>query len=189
VEAGLPTDKQDKQSRKDQIKVTDKRIFTPEGEIREEFRDEIHPSEQQPEPPRAAAAPAPEPSPAEPTSPAEMPPAAPQATGSTGATGATTDAQKTERRRTMSAKGENPNTPFTNFTQQLIMQGYISLGLLRSPYAAETKIDVDAARDMIDILTLLQEKTAGNLTPEEEDFLAMHLGELKLAYVQRTKKI
>jgi hypothetical protein len=186
VEAGLPTDKQDKQSRKDQIKVTDKRIFTPEGEIREEFRGEIHPSEPQPEPPRTAAAPAPEATPDEPPPPAEMPPAAPQPTGSTGAT---TDAQKAERRRTMSAKGENPNTPFTNFTQQLIMQGYISLGLLRSPYAAETKIDVDAARDMIDILTLLQEKTAGNLTPEEEDFLAMHLGELKLAYVQRTKKI
>jgi hypothetical protein len=42
---------------------------------------------------------------------------------------------------------------------------------------------------MIDILTLLQEKTAGNLTPDENDFLETHLSELKLAYVQRTKSI
>jgi hypothetical protein len=178
VEAGLPTDKQDKQPRKEQIKVTDKRIFTPEGEIREEFRDEIHPAAPQPEPPRAAAAPASEAPPAAAPEP-EKPAAAPRSA----------EPPRAERRRTMSAKGENPNTPFTNFIQQLIMQGYISLGLLRSPYAAETKIDTEAARDMIEILTLLQEKTAGNLTPEEEDFLAMHLGELKLAYVQRTKKI
>jgi hypothetical protein len=185
VEAGLPTDKQDKQPRKEQIKVTDKRIFTPEGEIREEFRDEIHPSEPQPEAPRAASPPAPEPPPAD-TPP---PPATDPASEKSGTPSDTAEQQRTERRRTMSAKGENPNTPFTNFIQQLIMQGYISLGLLRSPYSAETKIDVEAARDMIDILTLLQEKTAGNLTPDEEDFLGMHLGELKLAYVQRTKKI
>lgn len=175
----MPTDKQDKQPRKEQIKVTDKRIFTPEGEIREEFRDEIHPSSPQPEPPRAAAAPAPEPPPAAAPSPAPPSAEAPKSA----------EPPRGERRRAMASKAENPNTPFTNFIQQLIMQGYISLGLLRSPYAAEVKVDVEAARDMIEILSLLQEKTAGNLTPEEDDFLSMHLGELKLAYVQRTKKI
>jgi hypothetical protein len=36
---------------------------------------------------------------------------------------------------------------------------------------------------------MLKEKTEGNLTPEEEDFLTTHLGELKLAFVQRTKTI
>jgi len=35
----------------------------------------------------------------------------------------------------------------------------------------------------------LKEKTAGNLTPDEEDFLGTHLGELKLAFVQRTKSL
>ncbi len=42
---------------------------------------------------------------------------------------------------------------------------------------------------MIEIITLLEEKTRGNLTPEEDDFVHTHLGELKLAYVQRTKNI
>jgi hypothetical protein len=36
---------------------------------------------------------------------------------------------------------------------------------------------------------MLKEKTAGNLTPDEQDFLDTHLGELKLAYVQRTKSL
>jgi hypothetical protein len=36
---------------------------------------------------------------------------------------------------------------------------------------------------------MLKEKTAGNLTPEEDDFLSTHLGDLKLAFVQRTKTI
>lgn len=179
----MPTDKQDKQPRKEQIKVTDKRIFTPDGEIREEFRGEIHPSAPQPEPPRESAAPAPEPPLAAPPADRPAPSVPPPGDAHHG------DPQRGDRRRgSMSAKGENPNTPFTNFIQQLIMQGYISLGMLRSPYG-DTKIDPEAARDMIEILTLLNEKTAGNLTPEEEDFLSMHLGELKLAYVQRTKKI
>ena len=80
-------------------------------------------------------------------------------------------------------------TPFTNFLEGIIAQAYMSLGLLRNPYAAKQAVDAGAARQMIEILSMLKEKTAGNLTPEEEDFLSTHLGELKLAFVQRTKTI
>jgi len=73
--------------------------------------------------------------------------------------------------------------------QQLIAQAYMFLGMLRSPHAPKPAIDVPAAREMIEILTMLKEKTAGNLTPAEDDFLSAHLGELKLAFVQRTKTI
>jgi hypothetical protein len=65
----------------------------------------------------------------------------------------------------------------------------MSLGMLPNPYQAQARVDVAAARQMIDILGLLQEKTTNNLTPDEEDFLTTHLGELKLAYVKRTKSI
>ena len=168
---------------KPEIKVTDKRIFTAEGDIREEFRDDIKPSE-----PMSAKAPEP---PAKPTEkPAEKPAEAPkppagerriQSKGAPPETG--------ERRRTMADKATNPETPFTNFIEPLIAQGYMSLGMLRNPYQPQTKIDVSAARQMIDILTLLKDKTAGNLTADEDDFLETHLGELKLAYVQRTKSL
>jgi len=163
----LPQDKP-----KSEIKVTDKRIFTAEGEIREEFRNEIKPSE-----PSVTPAPEPEKS--------EAPPQQkerrreqkepPKETG--------------DRRRTIADKAKNPDSAFTNFIEPLIAQAYMSLGMLRNPYQPQTKIDPSAARQMIDILTLLEEKTTGNLTPDEEDFLHTHLSELKLAYVQRTKSV
>jgi len=175
VEAVLP---KDKPPQKEQIKVTDKRIFTADGEVREEFK-EIRPSDPSPRPaerrapepekerpPQAAAAP----------QPAAKPPVEGSPTGQ-------------ERRRTLADKAANPGTPFSNFVEPLIAQAYMSLGMLRNPYQPQAKIDPASARQMIEIITLLTDKTQGNLTPEEDDFLSTHLGELKLAYVQRTKNI
>ncbi len=162
----------DKQAPKE-LKVTDKRIFTADGDIRDEFKQDINPAEPQttraaePEPPAAA-------------SPKKEPPVERR------------QEQKPvaeERRRTLADKAANPNSPFTNFIEPLIAQAYMSLGLLRNPYQPQAKIDVAAARQMIEILTLLKEKTKGNLDADEEDFLETHLGELKLAFVQRTKTI
>lgn len=159
----------DKQPQKEQIKVTDKRIFTADGSIREEFREQIKPSD-----PATAAAPRIEARPAEPRSQ----PAAPLR-----------EATASDRRRTIADKAANPGTPFSNFVEPLIAQAYMSLGMLPNPYQPQNKIDTAAARQMIDILVLLQEKTQGNLTAEEDDFVSTHLGELKLAFVKRTKSI
>lgn len=166
----------DKQPPKE-LKVTDKRIFTAEGDIRDEFKTEIKPADPQaPKPPQAEPAPAP----SQPEKPAQQA----QQKRADGE-----ERRQEERRRTMADKATNPATAFTNFIEPLIAQGYMSLGMLRNPYQPQAKIDTAAARQMIEILTLLQEKTAGNLTPDEEDFLTTHLGELKLAFVQRTKSI
>lgn len=161
-----------KDAKPKELKVTDKRIFTPEGDIREEFRSDIKPAD-----PQAAR-------------PAERPSERP-------ADATTHDRRETnagpppggDRRRTMAERAESPGTPFAEFVQQLIAQAYMFLGMLRNPHSPKPVIDVAAARDMIEILTMLKEKTAGNLNPEEDDFLATHLGELKLAFVQRTKTI
>jgi hypothetical protein len=158
----------DKQPQKEQIKVTDKRIFTADGSIREEFREQINPAD-----PAATPAPKPETRPVEPR---PQPAASPRESAS-------------ERRRTIADKGANPGTAFSNFVETLIVQVYMSLGMLPNPYQPQPKIDTAAARQMIDILVLLQEKTKGNLTHEEDDFLTTHLGELKLAFVKRTKSI
>ena len=163
---------------KPEIKVTDKRIFTAEGDIREEFRNDIKPGE-------PMSAKTPEPAPAKPAEkPSEAPPSGERRTQSKGA-----PPETGERRRSIADKAVNPGTAFTDFIEPLIAQGYMSLGMLKNPYQPQTKVDVGAARQMIDILTLLKEKTAGNLTADEEDFLETHLGELKLAYVQRTKSL
>ena len=166
MEASLP---KDKQPQKEQIKVTDKRIFTADGEIREEFREDIQPAN-----PVAERVEAPRPKAAEPPPRAAEPAAQPIG----------------DRGRTIKDKAANPGTPFSNFVEPLIAQAYMSLGMLPNPYQPQpARIDVAAARQMIDILTLLHEKTAGNLTPDEDDFLTTHMGELKLAFVKRTKSV
>ena len=161
-----------------ELKVTDKRIFTPEGDIREEFKRDISPAE-----PEAAKAPEPPPA-AEPKA-AEQPKPEPERTERRHEQKPVTE----DRRRTIADKASNPNTPFSNFIEPLIAQAYMSLGMLRNPYQPQAKIDTAAARQMIEILTLLKDKTQGNLDPDEDDFLDTHLGELKLAFVQRTKSI
>lgn len=154
-----------------ELKVTDKRIFTPDGDIREEFKSEIAQGAAQAAPAAEKPEPPPEPKPA-----AEPPRAEKRA-------------PEDERRRSMAEKGSNPETPFANFIQSLVMQTYMFLGMLRDPRSPQPMFDAAAARETIDILTLLKEKTAGNLTPEEQEFFDVHLGELKLAFVQRTKSI
>jgi hypothetical protein len=166
------------------LKVTDKRIFTPEGELREEFKSDIQssaPQAQEATPPPAAPAP-------------DSPPQEQEATPEPRPERRQGDRRQPQprpesRRRSLADKAANPGTPFTNFVEQLIAQAYMSLGLLRNPYEPETKVDAVAARQMIEILSVLKEKTQGNLDPDEEDFLDTHLGELKLAFVQRTKTI
>ena len=181
MEIELP---KEKSPQKEQIKVTDKRIFTPEGEIREEFRKDIRPSE-----PSFKKMEAPAAAPTAPTieKPAAKPSLQPPEERRTRMEGPPPGG---DRRRTLADKAQNPGTAFSDFVEPLIAQAYMSLGMLRNPYQpAKPAIDAGAARQMIEILTMLQEKTAGNLTPDEEDFLTTHLGELKLAFVQRTKSL
>jgi len=162
---------------KSEIKVTDKRIFTAEGEIREEFREDIKPGD-----PFSAK-------PAE--KPAEKPPAAAEARPAERRQAANPEPPPSGERRNKSIadKAQNPGTPFADFVEPLIAQAYVSLGMLRDPYGQKPKVEPGAARQMIEILTMLKDKTAGNLTPDEDDFLSTHLGELKLAFVQRTKSL
>jgi len=156
---------------KSEIKVTDKRIFTAEGEIREEFKEEIKAAEPVAAKPAETPAPPKEDLAERRQTPNPQPPSGER------------------RNKSIADKALNPGTPFADFVEPLIAQAYMSLGMLRDPYGQKPKVDVAAARQMIEILTMLKEKTAGNLTPDEDDFLSTHLGELKLAFVQRTKSL
>jgi hypothetical protein len=153
----------DRQTQDEKIKVTDKRIFTANGEMRDDF---VHQS----------ASPAPE---------LQPPPAARISPGTPDGSSAQREA---DRRRTL-ADTTNPDSPFSNFMESLIAQTYMSLGMLRNPYQSQPAVDAPAARQIIEIIAMLQQKTRGNLTPEEESFLTTHIGELKLAFVQITKTI
>ena len=77
------------------------------------------------------------------------------------------------------------------FTQIVIMfQGAAmqQLGKVKNPVSDKIERDLDQARNTIDILGMLEVKTKGNLTTQEDQFLQLVLSEIRLNYVDEVKK-
>jgi hypothetical protein len=69
----------------------------------------------------------------------------------------------------------------------LYLQGAIAMGLLPSPISDKSELQLDRAKHAIDMLTMLQEKTEGNRTPEESEEIEATLHQLRMAYVSIKK--
>lgn len=138
------------------IRVVDRRMFTADGELRPDFQPE-----ERPEPPRAAPA-----APAAPSRPEPAPGAAtPPGEGAAGADAATSQA-------------------FIALVSFLASNVYAALGV--DPMTGERlqRREPAAARQMIDWLGALEQKTRGRLSFEEADLLSRVLYELRMAYVE-----
>ena len=81
-----------------------------------------------------------------------------------------------------------PGVDLRLFLSSLSMQTLVALGELPNPATHQPDEDLDQARYVIDVLGVLQEKTKGNLTKEEESFLAGMLYELRMKYVSKVKR-
>jgi hypothetical protein len=77
---------------------------------------------------------------------------------------------------------------FERFLASLYMTAMLQLGLMRQQ-GAQPQIDIIGARQTIDTLSLVSEKTKGNLTATEENFLQNSLYELRMAYVEVTNAL
>ena len=78
-------------------------------------------------------------------------------------------------------------TPFELLCGGLAAQVHVGLGLRPDPISKATAKDLAAARQGIDLLAMLDEKTRGNLTPDEARLLGAILADLRLAYVRAAK--
>jgi len=84
---------------------------------------------------------------------------------------------------------EPPESPtFMEFLAGLVGGAASYLGLVPHPTSGQAVVDLNGAKQMIDILTMLEEKTKGNLMPEEKRFLDSALTELRLTYVRRASQ-
>ena len=63
----------------------------------------------------------------------------------------------------------------------------MSLGLLPNPATKKSELHPEQAKHAIDLLTMLEEKTQGNRTPEESSELELALHELRLVYVSANR--
>jgi hypothetical protein len=77
-----------------------------------------------------------------------------------------------------------PLPAFENLIRMLGSNAAMVLGAYADPRSGQPMIDPDAARELIDMLDALHEKTKGNLTPEEDSMLLDLLGKLKLTYLE-----
>ncbi|HQR36623.1 MAG TPA: DUF1844 domain-containing protein [Blastocatellia bacterium] len=74
-------------------------------------------------------------------------------------------------------------TMFTEFVMNIASSAFIYLGLVEHPGTGRRQVDAMAAKETIDLLMLLREKTNGNLTPGEVKFFDELLSELKTQFV------
>ena len=146
------------------FKVTDRRMFTTEGEIREQQQPD--PGEQVPsqkeEPPKTSQ---------------EEKPKASQEPG-----------QKEEAERT-EEQDPSQGVNFASFLLSLVTTGMVHLGEIPEPNTGQKSEDLEGARQMIDILSLLQEKTEGNLSGEEAKLLENLLYELRMKFLSKSKAV
>lgn len=73
---------------------------------------------------------------------------------------------------------------FESLVRMLGQNAAMVLGAYADPRTGQPMIDPEAARELIDMLDALHEKTKGNLAPEEDELLLDLLGKLKLTYVE-----
>jgi hypothetical protein len=90
---------------------------------------------------------------------------------------------------TRSAAEQQQSKIFMNFLAGLAQQTLMQLGEIESPFTGQREVDLQGARYTIELLSTIQNKTKGNLTPEEESALKDAIHDLKMRYVEVTQEV
>lgn len=104
--------------------------------------------------------------------------------------------QRDQERTASKAAAKEPTPPppaaelpsrspaFENLIRLLGSNAAMVLGAYADPRTGQPIVDPEAARELIDMLDALREKTAGRLAPEEDTLLLDLLGKLKMTYLE-----
>jgi hypothetical protein len=80
-----------------------------------------------------------------------------------------------------------PEVNFSSFLLSLSSSSLLHLGEIADPQSGAKKKDLALAKQSIDIISLLKDKTKGNLTPEEENLLDHLLYDLRMRFVKASE--
>jgi len=147
------------------FKVVDRRLFTQEGELRRDVVEQQQRDEEAAKNSASRAAQAPSQTPASKT----QSPAAPAA-------GASADNAAAE-----------PSRGFQMLVDFLTRNAAAMLGGMADPRTGQAFVDLEGAREVIDMLDALRDKTKGNLAPADDELLVEVLGSLKLTFLEVSK--
>jgi hypothetical protein len=182
------------EKKQDTFTVTDRRLFTSEGELRQETSEET---------PVSTPPPAARPEPVETAKPAPqaqenlssgeqqqpMPPPPTDSEQQEQADAYRKSSKDLDTRVELSGhSAKELEMTFERFMASLYMTAMLQLGLMHEE-GGQPRVDLIGARQTIDTLSLLSEKTKGNLTTAESHFLQNCLYELRMAYVEVTNAL
>ena len=173
------------EKKQESFTVTDRRLFTSEGEIREEVsQEEVSSARSTPQPATAAVSDV-----ASFPQEADAPPAPTASEQQAQADAYRRSARDLDSRVELSGHSSKElEMTFERFMASLYMSAMLQLGLMHEQ-GGQPRVDLIGARQTIDTLSLLSEKTKGNLTGAEENFLQNCLYELRMAYVEVTNAL
>ena len=167
-------------------KVTDRRLFNADGTPRDV------PEEERPEPKPAKDEPA-----------AAISSAAEASTIASTATTKPDETKVVEETRQTSASEKPPMAgsgaeaevdlpgaedpaSFASFMMSIASNAASSLGMMEHPVTGKREVDLELGKHWIDVLGMLQQKTRGNLLPQEQQILEGLLADLRMQYVSLT---
>ena len=148
------------------LKVTDRRKFNLDGSVREGVQIEPEkPKEEKPSVEEPAAA-----------QPAEA--------ETVEAPSAEIFGEAEESFDDSDIPGADDPASFINFLTTLATNAAASLGAMPHPATGKRTVDLETGKYWVDVLSMLREKTGGNLHPQEARLLEGLLGDLRMQYVQ-----
>ena len=177
--------------------VSDRRRFAPEGELREDApvaEEEKPVSQTAPAPPAAeqvaAPAAAPETQPADAEGEHEMPPPPTAAEQQEQSDAYKASSKKLEEifSKAGARRESLPEMTFGRLIESFYMTALLQLGAIRQE-GEPPAVDIIGARQTIDSINILQEKTKGNLSDQEQTLLQNVLFELRMAWIEVTNAL
>lgn len=83
-----------------------------------------------------------------------------------------------------SGESKEPGIDFSSFVMSLGTQALMLLGHIKAPDGVDLQVDKVAAKQTIDILSMIEEKTKGNLDATESNLIEQVLHSLRVAFVK-----
>ncbi len=99
-----------------------------------------------------------------------------------------TRTQDTRQPAPLGDSAEELSIDFRRLVLSWAAQALVMLGEQPDPLTGEQQVHLEAARETIDILMLLRQKTRGNLSAEESNLLDRMIYELQMKYSQKTAR-
>ena len=87
-----------------------------------------------------------------------------------------------------STSAPQPTIDFSTFLLSLASSAMMHMGLVPDPGGSQPEVHLELAKQTIDLIVLLREKTHGNVNAQESALFERLLHDLRLAYVEQMKK-